>query len=293
MLAITVEQVRKLVDDQFPEWRHLPLKPVDKSGHDNRTFRLGDALSVRLPSHERYAPAIEKEQRWLPVLAPHLSLPITEPVAKGMPTADYPLPWSVNRWVEGETVTSGNIQDKARLAEDLAVFLQELQAIDAGDGPLAGAHNFHRGGHLAVYEGDTLSVIETLGDEEEKALFTDIWRRACSTAYQGTPVWVHGDVAVGNLLVKEGRLAGVIDFGAMGTGDPACDLVMAWTFFDEASRRVFFQRLAADKDLIDRARGWALWKALITFAWNDKGSDLSNWGRRVLDDIAAEYRTSK
>lgn len=289
---ITTELVRRLIDEQFPAWRHLPLRPVDRSGHDNRTFRLGDELTVRLPSHERYAPAIEKEQRWLPVLGPRLSLPITVPVAKGEPTAYYPLPWSVNRWVAGEPVTSENTPDRERLAEDLAVFLQELQAIDAGQGPPAGEHNFHRGGNLAVYEAETLSAIDWLGGEYDRELLTDVWRRARSTAYQGAPVWVHGDVAVGNLLVKDGRLAGVIDFGALGTGDPACDLVMAWTFFDGASRDVFFRRLAADRDLIDRARGWALWKALITYAWNDKDSEAAKWGRRVLDGIALEYGTS-
>lgn len=292
VIELTTAQVRKLVDEQFPAWRHFPLRPVDQSGHDNRTFRLGDELAVRLPSHERYAPAVEKEQRWLPVLAPQLSVPITVPVAEGKPTAGYPLPWSVNKWVEGETVTPANTPDLGRFAEDLAVFLRELQAIDASEGPPAGAHNFHRGGNLAVYEGDTLSVIDTLAGEYDQGLLTDIWRRACSTTYEGSPVWVHGDVAVGNLLVREGRLAGVIDFGAMGTGDPACDLVMAWTFFGETSRHVFFRSLVADRDVIDRARGWALWKALISYAWHDKGSATSQWGKRVLDEIVREYETS-
>lgn len=100
-------------------------------------------------------------------------------------------------------------------------------------------------------------------------------------------------MAVGNLLVKDGRLAGVIDFGGLGTGDPACDLVMAWTFFEADSRDAFFRTLAAERDVIDRARGWALWKALITYAWNEKGSDLANWGKAVLDEIVREYRMSE
>lgn len=292
MIELTVEQVRQLVDGQFPKWRHLPVKPVDQSGHDNRTFRLGDELAVRLPSHARYAPAVEKEQRWLPVLAPHLPVPITVPVAKGEPTAAYPLPWSVNRWLDGEPVTAANVPDRVRFAEDLAGFLRALQAVDAAEGPVAGEHNFHRGGNLAVYEGNTMSVLESLDGPWNHALLLDIWQRACATTYGDKPVWVHGDVAVGNLLVQGGRLAGVIDFGALGTGDPACDLVMAWTFFDEESRRAFFHSLAAEDDLIDRARGWALWKALITYAWNAEGSDLQRWGKRVLDEIVREYQSN-
>lgn len=291
-LEIPAALVRKLVDEQFPAWRDLPIVKVEPSGHDNRTFRLGETLAVRLPSHARYAPAVEKEQRWLPVLAAGLSVPITEPVAKGAPTEAYPLPWSVNRWLDGEPVTPANVPDKVRFAAELAGFLRELQAIDAADGPPAGEHNFHRGGDLAVYEGNTVSVLESLEGEWDRSLLWDVWQRARETAYRDRPVWVHGDMAVGNLLVKDGRLAGVIDFGGLGTGDPACDLVMAWTFFEADSRDAFFRTLAAERDVIDRARGWALWKALITYAWNEKGSDLSNWGKAVLDEIVREYRQS-
>jgi len=289
MIAITAELVRRLIDSQFPEWKHLDIRPVEKSGHDNRTYRLGQELAVRLPSAEPYAAAVEKEQRWLPVFKPQLSLPIPVPVAQGKPADDYPLPWSVNRWIEGDTVTHDNIRDRNEFAEDLAAFLTQLEAIDASGGIPAGVHNFHRGGNLAVYDQDTRSVVDTLGGQYDCKLLLEIWELALAAPYRSAPVWVHGDIAVGNLLVKDGRLCGVIDFGTMGVGDPSSDLVMAWNFFDGKSREVFLDGMKADNDTVNRARGWALWKALISCAWHEPGSEISNWGRHVTDVIIRDY----
>lgn len=290
MIEITTELVRRLIHSQFPQWKDLTINPVEKSGHDNRTYRLGNDMTVRLPSHDRYASAVEKELTWLPVFKPHLSLPIPAPVAKGEPTEEYPLPWSINRWIEGETVSHANIRDVNEFAEDLAAFLKELQAIDASGGVPAGIQNFHRGGNLAVYDNETRSIIETLSDEYDQALLTEIWELSLTTKYQSAPMWLHGDVAVGNLLVKDGRLCGVIDFGTMGVGDPSSDLVMAWNFFDDDSRRIFLNRMNFDDNTVHRARGWALWKALITFAWNERGSEASNWGKHVMDVIIRDYK---
>jgi len=267
-MEITSERVSQLIDSQFPQWRHLAVRPVEKSGHDNRTFRLGNEMTVRLPSHERYASAVEKELMWLPIFKPLLSLPIPVPIAKGEPTDEYPLPWSVNRWIDGDTVTPNNIRDLNEFAEDLAGFLKELEAIDASRGIPAGVQNFHRGGNLAVYDPDTRSILETLPGLYDQEILTEIWELALATNYQSAPVWLHGDIAVGNLLVQNGRLAGVIDFGTMGVGDPSSDLVMAWNFFDDVSRDIFLSSMNVDQNTVNRARGWALWKALITYAWN-------------------------
>ncbi|GIP18318.1 acetyltransferase [Paenibacillus montaniterrae] len=290
MIEITDELVRRLIDSQFPEWRNLDIRPVEKNGHDNRTYRLGNEMTVRLPSHERYASAIEKELTWLPIFKPLLSLPIPFPVAKGKPADDYPLPWSVNQWIEGTTVTRDNIRDLNEFAEDLAKFLKELQAIDASCGIPAGVQNFHRGGNLAVYDQETRSIIEKLSNANDQKLLTEIWELALATKYQAEPLWLHGDVAVGNLLVREGRLCGVIDFGTMGVGDPACDLVMAWNFFDDTSRKIFLKLMNFDKDTINRARGWALWKALITYDRNEKDTEPSIWGENVIETIVRDYK---
>ncbi|SEN50509.1 aminoglycoside phosphotransferase family protein [Paenibacillus sp. OV219] len=292
-IEITTDLVRRLISEQFPEWKHLEIRPVNNSGHDNRTYHLGTEMTVRLPSHERYASAVEKELTWLPQFKSRLSLPIPSPLAKGEPTDEYPLPWSVNQWIAGETVTDTNIRDRTKFAQDLADFLKELEAIDATGGVPAGVQNFHRGGDLAVYDSDTRSVIEQVSGSGSgvysASLLTEIWELALATKYHSAPLWIHGDIAVGNLLVSDGRLSGVIDFGTMGVGDPASDLVMAWNYFDAASRSLFLGSMNLGDDTVDRARGWALWKALITYHWNDKQSIAAHWGRRAIDRIIEEY----
>lgn len=262
-MDITVDLVKKLIFEQFPQWSHLEIKPVKNSGHDNRTFHLGDDLTIRLPSGKEYEPQIQKEAKWLPVLAQHLSLPITAPVAKGKPTPEYPLAWSINRWLVGETVTHTNV-DLQKFAIELARFLKELEAINAENGPQAGAHNFYRGGDLAVYIEEFEQALTQLPAGPQRNHYQDIWTTALATKWEKKPVWVHGDIAVGNLLVNDGHLSGVIDFGILGTGDPACDLVIAWTFFDSKSRKAFKEEMGLDDTTWQRGKGWALWKALIT-----------------------------
>jgi len=262
-MDITVDLAKKLIFEQFPQWSHLEIKPVKNSGHDNRTFHLGDDLTIRLPSGKKYEPQIQKEAKWLPVLAQHLSLPITAPVAKGKPTPEYPLAWSINRWLVGETVTHTNV-DLQKFAIELARFLKELEAINAENGPQAGAHNFSRGGELAVYPAEFEQALTQLPAGPQRNHYQDIWTTALATKWKKKPVWVHGDIAVGNLLVNDGHLSGVIDFGILGTGDPACDLVIAWTFFDSKSRKAFKEEMGLDDTTWQRGKGWALWKALIT-----------------------------
>ncbi|WP_128657195.1 aminoglycoside phosphotransferase family protein [Paenibacillus sp. 598K] len=292
MIDITIELVHQLVRTQFPDWANLEITAVEKNGHDNRTYRLGNERAVRLPSHERYAAAIDKEMLWLPVFKPLLSLPISVPLAKGEPTDEYPLPWSINRWIDGETLRHDNILNLQGFAKDLASFLKELQSIDASRGIPAGIQNFHRGGNLAVYNDEARMSIQALSGHYDQALLTEIWNSSLESKFQSTPVWLHGDIAVGNLIVKDGKLCGVIDFGTMGVGDPSSDLVMAWNFFDQSSRQLFLKLMDVDQDTVNRARGWALWKALITCVQQDKDSEASSWGNHVIQTILQDYKQS-
>jgi aminoglycoside phosphotransferase (APT) family kinase protein len=253
----------RLVARQFPQWADLPVAPVSLSGWDNRSFRLGDDLLVRLPSHEAYAAAVEKEQRWLPRLAPQLPLPVPRPVGLGRPDDEYPWPWSVYAWIDGEPAATAPPTDLDSFAVDLARFLVALRGADAEDGPAAGPHSFWRGGPLSTYDEEARRAFAALGDDGR---MTAVWDRALASTWDRPPVWCHGDVAVGNLLVRDGRLAAVIDFGSSAVGDPACDTVIAWTLFTGSSRAVFRRTLDLDDDTWDRGRGWALWKAAITLA---------------------------
>jgi aminoglycoside phosphotransferase (APT) family kinase protein len=280
---------RRLVAAQFPQWAGLPVRPVAAGGWDNRTFRLGDDMSLRLPSAQRYVEAVDKEQRWLPHLAPCLPLPVPVPLARGEPGEGYPFPWSVLRWIDGDPARPDRIGDPAEFARALAAFLIALRGIDAGGGPRAGAHSFHRGAPPAFYDGETRAAIAALGASVPAAAATAAWEAALAAAYDGPPVWFHGDVAMGNLLVDaDGRLSAVIDFGTSGVGDPACDLTIAWTLFSGAGREAFRAAIPADAAMWARARGWALWKALITIAGGDRGDPdvVASWP--VLEAVLAE-----
>lgn len=290
MVNITVDLVQRLINEQFPEWSMLEIKPVQNGGHDNRTFHLGESMSVRLPSGEGYVSQVEKEHKWLPVLSKHLSLPISKPLAKGKPNQDYPYPWSIYKWIDGETVTRENIVDTNQFAKDLGGFLVELQSIEASAGPFGGLHNYYRGCPLTEFKFHewTLSSLDELGELVDRERCLEIWDRAISTEWKKEPVWLHGDVAPGNLLVTNGRLSAVIDFGVMAVGDPAADLAMAWTYFDDESRDIFLNTIGLDKDTEDRARGWALWKALTTCVWEPEGSEAVKQAKKVIEVLVNE-----
>ncbi|MGC1210197.1 MAG: aminoglycoside phosphotransferase family protein [Micromonospora sp.] len=288
--TIDAALVRRLVAAQFPRWADLPVRPVALGGWDNRTFHLGDEMTVRLPSAAGYMPQVEKEHRWLPVLAPRLPLEVPTPLAIGEPGEGYPFPWSVRRWIDGKTARVDRIADLTAFATALAGFLAGLQRIEPVGGPAAGAHSFFRGASLTTYDDETRRAIERLGDRVPGDLLTRIWETALAATWSGPPVWFHGDVAWGNLLVRGGTLIAVIDFGCCGTGDPACDLAIAWTLLSGASRAAFRATLDVDAGTWARGRGWVLWKGLITLDNPDPVRAAE--ARHMLDQVLAEYAES-
>jgi aminoglycoside phosphotransferase (APT) family kinase protein len=299
---ITADVAARLVALQFPQWAGLPVTPVTLDGWDNTTFRLGDELSLRLPSADSYIAQVAKEHRWLPALARHLPLPIPEPVAMGRPGDGFPRPWSVYRWIAGEPASTGQVADPAGFASALAGFLAALQAIDASDGPSAGAHSFFRGGPLATLDEQTRQLIRLTADDIDARAATSVWDTALASTWELAPVWVHGDVTASNLLVAGGALRAVIDFGCAAVGDPACDLVMAWTFFTGDSATAFRRDLHLDEATWARGRGWALWKALATIGEEKEGSGVAEaaarrfgWRhspRRVIGMVIADHTRS-
>lgn len=264
--SIDAALVRSLVADQFPRWAALPVAPMPHSGWDNRTFRLGDELLVRMPSSAAYAGQVAREQTWLPVLGAQLPFEIPVPLAMGRPGRGFPFFWSIYQFIPGERVSGENGVDLERLAEDLGLFLHALHRIDTAGGPEPGAHNFQRGGPLPHYDAQARQAIAALGTRIDAHRALETWEAALVSSWSRPAVWVHGDVAPANLLVREGRLAAVIDFGNLGVGDPACDLSIGWTLFSGSSRAAFRRSLPLDVATWDRARGWALWKALIVAA---------------------------
>lgn len=287
----TLQIVKKLISAQFPEWSNRELRPVLSMGNDNRMYRLGEALLVRLPSAEVYVPQVKKEQKWLPFLAKHLSFKIPLPLKIGKPSEEYPWPWSIYEWVEGETLAmvSKEALNMEEIAGGLAKFLQELHGAPSDDGPLAGAHNFWRGGDLSVYASEVDQAFKSLSGHIEILPFKKIWQAAVSSKWHKNPVWVHGDLSPANILLKKGQLHAVIDFGCMGVGDPASDLTIAWTFFEGKSQQVFLESLNMDEDTIARAKGWALWKALIQLESKEISAGTKQKQENVLKQIQKDY----
>lgn len=265
-LKIDAALVHHLVAAQFPEWKDLPIWPVANGGWDNKTFHLGKQMLVRMPSAAVYAGQVEKEAKWLPKLAPLLPLQIPVPLAMGEPSDNYPWKWAIYRYLEGESAASAKINNLKDFAKSLAQFLIALERIDSTGGPLPGPHSFYRGGALMTYDTETRKAIEILKEKIDVRAATEIWETALSTAWHGLPVWVHGDICAGNLLVDKGRLSAVIDFGQLAVGDPACDLAIAWTMFEGESRKIFRAMLPFDAGVWARGKAWTLWKALIIAA---------------------------
>jgi aminoglycoside phosphotransferase (APT) family kinase protein len=291
---ITAGLVARLIRAQFPQWAGLPVRPVDVDGWDNATFRLGEQLSVRLPSAAEYAGAIEKEQRWLPALARQLPLPIPEPVAVGEPGCGFPRRWSVYRWIDGDPVTEKTVSDMPRLAADLADFLAALYQADPAGGPPPGQHNWYRGGPLDYYDAGTREALQALRGHIDTALAAEIWQAALTSPLPARPVWFHGDAQPGNLLLTGGRLSAVIDFGTSGIGDPSCDTTIAWTFFSGEASRVFAERLPVDSATWVRGRGWAIWKAMIVLAQElEEDPEGAAFTTRVIEKILADHLASR
>ncbi|MBH5333648.1 aminoglycoside phosphotransferase family protein [Streptomyces pactum] len=272
---------RRLVDTQFPRWAGLPLKLLDPAGSDHVIYRLGEELSVRLPRHADATGQARKEARWLPRLAPHLPLAVPAPVAVGEPGCGYPWPWSVSRWLDGEVATVAALADSVTAAVELAEFLWALQRCTpedgtdgeaGGTGPAGDAGASTDAGDDAGSAGDGLTG-RPLSDRDratrlaiarydgvfDGAAMSGLWDAALhAPGWDRAPVWFHGDFHTGNLLTVGGRLSAVIDFGELGRGDPARDLMIAFTLMSARSRAVFREALGVDDATWLRGRGWAL-----------------------------------
>ena len=262
-MELNLQTVHTIISQQFPQYSHLEIRQVLKSGHDNRTYHLGNEFSLRFPSALEYSTQVIKEHTYCKKIQKMISFQSTTPVELGQPSDLFPYHFSINRWIEGESVNSFNVIDNNQLAKDCAKFLMELQQCDTSNGIEPGVHNFYRGGDLSVYHDETIQAIKHCTEFNQKQCI-DIWNMGLNAKHKGTNTWIHGDFEKDNLLVKNGKLCAVIDFGNMAVGDPACDYVMAWTYFDKPSRKVFLENLNLDSKTIYRAKAWALWKSLIT-----------------------------
>ena len=259
-VATSVDLVRSLVAEQMPGWSGLPITPLAAFGTDHALYRLGPDLLVRLPIIDWAVDQVASDWRWMPALARGLPVALPRPVALGVAGHGYPFPWLVVEWLPGRTPVEGEVSDE--LARDLAVFVRALHDLDTTGGPVQGPGD--RGGSLAVRDQATRVALAEAGEAVDVRRALAVWDDALDAdPWDGQPVWIHGDLLAGNLLEQEGRLAGVIDFGALGLGDPAVDLTPAWGLLDGTGRRAFRDGLAYDDHAWRRSRGWALTTAVM------------------------------
>jgi len=311
-IEVPIEIARLLVKEQFPQYAQFEIKPVEFSGWDNATFYLGDEMLLRLPRGASYALKVPKEQVLLNKLRPRLSIHIPQPIALGMASGDYPFNWSIYKYLEGESANSLLLSnsDLENIAYDLALFLKELHKIDTKDAPLPGLHNYWRGEHVSVYECGARKYLKELDGIIDSKVTLALWEKAVATKWEKPPVWIHGDLAAGNFLIshlpshdefisasneipkpvrnddRSAHLTAVIDFGGCAIGDPACDLVIAYTFFKGESREIFKQELSIDENTWLRAKAWVLWKAGYQLMHTlDKSSPEATEQIRIFNEV--------
>lgn len=282
--------VRELLRSQFPAWSSLDIVPVASGGTDNAIFRLGSELVVRLPKVDWATGQPERDQRWLPLLAPRLPIAIPEPLALGKPGSGYPWHWAVHRWIDGEAGTFASLAASARIAEELGGFVVALGRVDASGGPSSGPANHYRGAPLIQREPVVRAALGKLEAEPNIDAAADAWADALQAAPSpGPPTWLHGDLNLGNLIIADGRLAAVIDFGLMGVGDPACDLMAAWTCLDASGRLRFRAAVKASDADWRRGRGWAIGTALVALAaYRMSNAVVAAAARRTIAEVLSE-----
>lgn len=283
-LEIDEDLVRRLLDEQFPEWLPLPLRRVEPEGTDHAIFRLGEELSVRLPRRNGRTTPGSKELEWLPKLAPLLPVDVPVPVAQGRPSDEYPWFWEIHSWLEGETVPVEEI-DAIRAARDLAALIGALRAVPPEGAPRG------RGVPLAGRDRQVRPRLSQLTVDPE--VIIGLWDRALAApAWDGPPAWHHGDLDVRNWLVRDGRITGVIDWDTMGVGDPACDVMVAWKLHSTAARDTFREALPIDDATWERARGWVLSQSVMALTYYTPENtsvfyrEAQNWLELVLSDPA-------
>ncbi|MEU4994944.1 aminoglycoside phosphotransferase family protein [Streptomyces sp. NPDC021622] len=282
--------VRRLLAAQFPRWASLTVTPVESNGTVNAIYRIGDDMAVRLPRVAGGVDDVRTEVEHLPRLAQRVPFAVPAPLGKGEPGDGYPWPWYVYRWLDGANPVIGGVPEPKLLAADLARFVTALHRVEPTGLPTA-----YRPGPLAPRDRDTRDAIARLDGVIDTGAAAAAWETALrAPEWHGPPVWVHADLQPGNLLTTGGRLSAVIDFGCMGTGEPAVDLITAWSLLTGQARKEFRAALDVDDATWARGRGWALSIALIELPYyRTRNESIARTARHVIEEVLADHAAEK
>ena len=289
-LTVTADMVRELVDQQFREWRRLPVRAVDSEGTVNAIYRIGDGLAARFPLQPADAGAtlrwLEAEADAARELLGRTRFPVPEPVAVGRPGAGYPLPWSVQTWLPGTTASHEDPGHSTGFAHDLAEFIAAVRGIDTRGRTFTGGG---RGGHLHSHDTWMETCFTRSAELLDVPRLRGLWRRLRELPRTSADVMSHGDLVPGNVLVSNGRLAGILDVGGLRPADPALDLVAAWHLLDAGPRHLLRDDLACDDLEWERGKAWAFEQAMgAVWYYVTSNPAMSRMGRRTLDRILAD-----
>lgn len=279
--------MQEMLADQFP---HLAMEQIEQlpiGGTDHVLFRIGESLLARMPRVDWAAEQAAKDAAWLPMIQPFVNLKVPSPVGIGKPSETYPWPWSLVPWIPGENPDSTNT-NLSQAARSLGEFCVALRCIPTKGGPVAKPRE--RGAALQTRDSITREAIIELGSRIDSTGTLDAWERALEAdPWRGDSSWVHGDLEPGNLLVQDGKLVAVIDFGALDMGDPAVDLLAAWSLFQGESRSEFRKAAQADEAMWERGKGWALTTSLIAlpYYW-EKSPSMVKSSLHKIDQVLAD-----
>lgn len=289
---------KELIDSQFPQYKELKIEKIASQGHDNTTFQLGANYTISFPNKDMYQESIQSVYDFLPKIQEYLSIKIPIKMHIGNPSTLFSYRWSIQRYIEGQ---SSNLIlesiDLNQFATELAKILKEFKNIknlDRENKLRPSPKNFFRGGDLIIYKSDIEQSLSILKDEQiDKVWINKIWKHAISVPWKGENLFVHGDIAQGNIIFNDNKLEGIIDFGTMACGDPACDLMMAWNTFTGESRAIFKKIVDYDNDTWIRGMAWTLWKGLLEISQTSK-SNANDWKnpQKVIEEIIEDYKNN-
>ena len=292
---MNISIAENLIKQQFSPIENLSVKPAQATGSDNFIFRVGNDLLIRLPRHASSESQLKKEIKWLPLLSEVLPVSIPQIYFKGSPAPEFPFQWGIFKWIDGSIYDPLLFENTDHIVNTMVHFIHALWKADPSNGPEYGEHNNFRGQPLAERDKQTTEAIKTLPHFYKQETLTSLWNTACTMNVWNKPyIWVHGDLHWGNILTKNDNLSGIIDFGSLGLGDPAVDVMCAWILFSPEKRRLFKQKINVDTPTWTRGMGWALSFAAIALPYYlPKKHILADIASFTLDNIMADLQNGE